>query len=338
MAQSLGKSYTIDSEYALKGGIKFVEGGIVESVAGHASPREILRHLAPKTGLILVLDEAQRLKKIPDDAEIQIVAGDTLDMIHNGDAERPVMLLAAGLGTTSQEFKSLGISRFIRKYRVHLGCLSHDSTCAVIRDFLIEESGCEPPPRWIQSIAECTHGWPQHIISYGKPAADYLASHRMPTNEGLMSVLQRGRAEQLEYYDERAEGIDEDHRQALARALMNVPIDGTTTRKPIMSRLKQIGLTQKEADDLFTRALDQGMIDHRKRGRYGIPIPSLHRWLIEEYAKGKSQDIPPTHKQLPPSPEQLLLSPKKDDPSGVKNDKGDNENKLQRKFSKSEVR
>ena len=37
MAQALGKSYSIDREYALKGGIKFVEGGFVESVAGHAS-------------------------------------------------------------------------------------------------------------------------------------------------------------------------------------------------------------------------------------------------------------------------------------------------------------
>ena len=56
MAQSLAKSYTIDSEYALKRWIKFIECGIVESVAGHASPREILRYLAPETGLILVLN------------------------------------------------------------------------------------------------------------------------------------------------------------------------------------------------------------------------------------------------------------------------------------------
>ncbi len=57
MAQSLGKSYTIDSEYALKGGIKFIEGG----VAGHASSDEVLKHLAPDTGLILVLDVVQRI-------------------------------------------------------------------------------------------------------------------------------------------------------------------------------------------------------------------------------------------------------------------------------------
>jgi len=100
-------------------------------------------------------------------------------------------------------------------------------------------------------------------------------------------VLQQGQAEQIEYYDQRAHDIDEDHRQALARAIMDVPIDGTTTRPAIISSLKQSGQTQKEADDLFTRALEQGMIDQRSLGCYGILIPPLHKWLVDEYAKGK---------------------------------------------------
>ncbi len=59
MAQSLGRSYTVDHEQAAKIGVKFIEGGYVRSVAGHASPKEILKSLAPEEGLILVLDEAQ---------------------------------------------------------------------------------------------------------------------------------------------------------------------------------------------------------------------------------------------------------------------------------------
>ena len=325
MAQSLGTTYTIDKEYALQVGVQFLGGGLVGRVAGHASSREILRHLTPETGLILVLDEAQHLCNLLNPPDVKISTTSTLNAIHNGKLGKPVMLLAAGLGTTSSAFKSLGISRFMRKCRVPLGCLSQESTCAVIRDFLIEESGCEPPPRWIEAIAECTHGWPQHIISYADPAADYLASHRVLRDEGLQSVLQQGRAEQLEYYDERAEGIDEDHRRAFARALMDVPLGETTTRPPIMSSLKLSGLTQKEADDLFIRALDQGIIDQRKRGRYGIPIPSLQNWLTDEYVTDKSQDIPQKSKQLPAKPEQLLLPPKKDDQPSVKIQKRNNE-------------
>jgi len=43
----------------VKVGIRFIEGGVVEHVAGHASPVEILRHLAHQEGLLLMLDEAK---------------------------------------------------------------------------------------------------------------------------------------------------------------------------------------------------------------------------------------------------------------------------------------
>ncbi|MCY4001912.1 MAG: hypothetical protein OXF84_14050 [Bacteroidetes bacterium] len=66
MAQSLGTTYTIDKEYTLQVGVQFLGGGLVGRVAGHASSREILRHLAPETGLILVLYEAQRLGNLQD--------------------------------------------------------------------------------------------------------------------------------------------------------------------------------------------------------------------------------------------------------------------------------
>ncbi len=48
MAQSLGKSYAIDHEQAAKVGVKFIEGGYVRSVAGHASPKEIPQESCPQ--------------------------------------------------------------------------------------------------------------------------------------------------------------------------------------------------------------------------------------------------------------------------------------------------
>ncbi|MCY4233899.1 MAG: ATP-binding protein [Bacteroidetes bacterium] len=246
---------------------------------------DILR--GQKKPLLLILDEAQTLG-MPDvvPSEMKGVTTSILKEIHNGDLGRSIMLLAGGLGTTESGFRTFGISRFMRKCKVPLGCLSHESTCAIIRDFLIHEGGVSKPPiEWIETIAERTNGWPQHIISYADPAVKYLASKQTPTDEGLDMVLQQGREEQIEYYDQRAHDIDEDLRQAFARAVMDVPTDGTTTKPAITSSLKQNGLTQKEADDLFTQALYQGVIDQRKGGRYGIPIPSLHAWLVDGYAK-----------------------------------------------------
>jgi len=167
MAQSLGKSYTIAKEYSAKVGIQFFEGGRVRNLAGHASVEQILEHLSPENGLVLVLDEAQRLRNIPDGSDNKISAGDTLDMIHNGDVGKPVMLLAAGLGTTDRAFNSLGISRFVKNCTIQLGALDKKSERAVIQDWLIEEGkAIGHPNAWIDAIVNETHGWPQHIISY----------------------------------------------------------------------------------------------------------------------------------------------------------------------------
>ena len=47
MAQSLGEAYLINSEIALKAGITFIEGQVVGHVAGHATPKRILKRVAP---------------------------------------------------------------------------------------------------------------------------------------------------------------------------------------------------------------------------------------------------------------------------------------------------
>ena len=84
--------------------------------------------------------------------------------------------------------------------------------------------------------------------------------------------------------------------------------------------------TPEVAEKLFKKALERGIIDERKDGDYGIPIPSFHTWLVDEYAKGKSQDIHQPPKLSPPKPtHELLPPPMKDDTSDVKNkykDKG----------------
>jgi len=323
MAQSLGKSYTIDTEYALKGGIKFIEGGLVESMAGHASPREILKHLAPETGLILVLDEAQRVHKISGDAEIQIVAEDTLDMIHNGRLGKPVMLLAGGLGTTESALNGLGISRINSDCTVNLGQLDKESESVVIRDWLTHTGGAkDDPSTWIESIAQQAHGWPQHIISYINPAVKHLKSnHGHMTDEGLELVIEKGTQYREKYYQKRMTGVDKRKRQVLAKVFDDVPLGETMDLEDIISVIKE-EYSDEEAIKLFMKALERGIIDEREDGDYGIPIPSMHTWLVDEYAKGKSQGIQNTPKELSAKPEQLL-PPKKEDPPGMKKDKGD---------------
>ena len=289
LLRRLDKSGRQITSFSAEAGVDHVGHGSLNiniKTAAHTIS-DILR--GQKKPLLLILDEAQTLGYkggIPDDMKSIVIS--VLKEIHNGDLGKPVMLLTGGLGTTEAAYGSLGISQFMRKCKVPLGCLSHESTCAIIRDFLIHEGGVSKPPiEWIETIAERTNGWPQHIISYADPAVKYLASKQTPTDEGLNMVLQQGRAEQIEYYKVRARDIDKKKRQILAKIFADVSAGETMELDNIMSALQE-EYSQEVAEELFNRALDQGIIDERKDGDYGIPIPSFHTWLVDEYAKGKS--------------------------------------------------
>ncbi len=108
-----------------------------------------------------MLDEAQYLINLKETPTEKNRARDTLDVIHNGDVGKPVMLLTAGLGTTQSAFRKLRISRFVKDCPVGLGVLGKESERKVIRDWLMKEGVAKVNPApWINAIAKETHGWP----------------------------------------------------------------------------------------------------------------------------------------------------------------------------------
>jgi len=84
-------------------------------------------------------------------------------------------------------------------------------------------------------------------------------------------------------------GIGRKKRQILAKIFANVPLKGTIDKEDLMFAILE-KYSQKEADDLFNRALKQGIIDENKDGDYGIPIPSFHTWLVNEYGVDNNQN------------------------------------------------
>jgi len=54
-------------------------------------------------------------------------------------------------------------------------------------------------------------------------------------------------------------------------------------RRAILSGFTDSELTQDQASELFDQVLEQGIFDKRNDGRYGIPIPSMQTWLLNEY-------------------------------------------------------
>lgn len=239
-----------------------------------------------KKPLLLILDEAQTLGTTNKPSkEVEGIATNVLNSIHNGSLGKPVILLAAGLGTTKTAFASLGISRFDGPSFIELGALNKEPERAVIHDWLTKEGRAKgDPSAWIDAISRQTHGWPQQILSYVNLALRQLAvDDRKMTLGGLKTVLEAGQELRSAYYEIRVRDFDEEHRLSFAKIFADIPLGGSTTRSNIMSNLIQ-DHGPDEAKELFAQALDCGIL-HKLAGRYAVPIPSMRDWLVSKYAR-----------------------------------------------------
>ena len=237
-----------------------------------------------KRGLVLLLDEAQLMNDLAVGTGIPFIGAKALlTAIHNGRTGRPVMLIAAGLSATKRAFKDLGVSRFKDNCYVELGPLKEEAEREVIKDWLKKEGrakGGSTP--WVDAIMQKTHGWPQHVAAYAQAAAlQVRKDRRKMTPQGLQAVLEVGEMKRMKFYKSRAEGLDEDHRMAIARAFASACEDQTQTRKEIITSLLQVA-GEQDALEIFELALHNGVLDYRN-GRYAIPIPSMFDWFIDNY-------------------------------------------------------
>ncbi len=284
----------------LEGGGALPEVGSVKGSGGYESRkkpalRNTLEVLKDGEGaLLLTLDEAQILaKRTPSDQKHRVTI--ILDAIHNGRVERPVILIAAGLGATAAAFDSLGISRFGPGCHINLGPLSEGSRQAIIQDWLLEEGGAKgDPASWIDAIAVETHGWPQHIMAYAWPALKQLKlTEGELTPEGLETVLKEGRKGRIEFYEARTRGIPEEQLHCIARVIAGIPSGTSIAKMDLMASLR-LDHDRDTAEKIFTLALHKGILDERKN-RYVVPIPSMHDWLVDNFARYRAPLFPPDY-------------------------------------------
>jgi hypothetical protein len=263
-------------------------------ISAERSPQTVMNLLrGGERPLLLTLDEAQILGKeelIPSDRLHTVV--NILNSIHNGGLDRPVILLAAGLGTTVDAFESLGISRFAGGCLVELGALNKEAERAVLNDWLTKDGGGKgDPSAWIDAITQETHGWPQHIIAYVKPALRQLVEDGgVMTTAGLANALREGRELRWQYYARRTKGITRRQRESIARFLSAIAVGRGFEREDLVAALeKDLGATV-DPEALFKKALRKGVLEERN-GEYRVPIPSMRDWLQDEYAR-ESIEIP----------------------------------------------
>ncbi len=250
--------------------------------------------------LLLVLDEAQRLlEDIPRDPRGQFSAAKTLlKGFHNGELPRRVILMAGGLGVTTQAFERLGVSRFKDNCYIELGELSEDTERLIIHDWLLKDGSVKGDPAyWIDTIAQDTHGWAQHVTAYAQVAAYQLSAiDGQMTMEGLDAVIEAGREKRIRFYKDRARGIPEEHLHCIARVLTHVDPGNSVARRDIMASLK-LDYDHNTAARLFLRAVYKGILDERDN-RYVVPIPSMHNWLVDNFSRIQEPIFPP-HSSMP---------------------------------------
>ena len=266
--------------------------GKIGGTVNRQSEAILKRIQSGKKPLLLILDEAQTLGM-----EDEFPAGKSgtvrhvLNAIHNGKLGKPVVLLAAGLEPTTKAFRAFGISRFEGDARVELEALGKEAERAVLYDWLtVDGKVTGDTTAWIDAITKETHGWPQHILSYVKPVLDQLhADKGVMTAEGLNAALEAGRARRTVYYKKRVEDFDEEHLQSFAKALVDVPPGESTTGSTILATLTQ-EYGPEEAKTLFRRAQYCGIL-HKQAGRYAVPIPSMHDWLVTNFARLRGKGV-----------------------------------------------
>ena len=259
-----------------------VRKGVSER-AGGWRPSKVLAH--GDKPLLLVIDEAQNLRTLSDrpitDPEKAAAVG-TLSKIHNGTIGRPIILLAGGLSDTEDVFAGLGISRFDDMCTNALVALSDHNTRAVIHDWLFYQGEVlEEPTEWVDAIAPATHGWPQHIIAYLRPALRRVARDRgQMTSEGLAHVLKQGQLGRQRYCSARTSTFEADELTALIKAIQAAGPDEHVDQFTIVTSLSATFSHQK-AERLFNHAVRKGVLSKAK-GFYSIPIPSMRSWLDRE--------------------------------------------------------
>ncbi len=284
LAQTFGKSYVTRKQTATNLDAKVLSREYIKEVAGDSSVIQVLQKLIPDHGVVLILDEAQKIDVfVGKPVESEVIS--LLERIHNGKLDQPAILLAAGLGTTKASFGKLGISRFSEDCVVELSTLSKESERAVIEDWIKKEGrGQGDSSAWLDAIAKETHGWPRHVHSYAKHASEYLQSNSgVMTSDGLSSVLEAGHKARKVYYKQRVDDFKPSEIQCLAKAIADVqpgiPMDDVDI---VSSMTQKFG--DDRAEELFKRLEEKGILEKTTLG-YIVPIPSMHIWLKETYTR-----------------------------------------------------
>ena len=246
------------------------------------SAGRIFRNAAPflrKFHIIVCVDEAQN---IPVSDKTQ----DVLDCLHRDSQGIPLLVAFFGLSDTIDVLRKCGLSRFADERIVNLEPLSHEDTVCAIRNVFDAYDligTLEDRETWVDSLAQLSQGWPQHINRVAVTAVRVIRDHGGQIEGRLLEqVLELGKERKDDYYAGRlAAGSNRAwvYRQLALAAEEN----GGALSYDEIDLLTECArnTTGETPDEFLTNALHAGLLapacnipDH-----YRIPIPSMSDYL-----------------------------------------------------------
>ncbi len=242
----------------------------------------IFRNAAPflrKFHIVVCVDEAQNIP-VSDKTK------DVLDCLHRDSQGIPLLVAFFGLSDTLDVLRQCGLSRFADERIVNLEPLSHEDTaCAIQNVFDVYDFKGTPEERatWVDSLAQLSQGWPQHINRVAV-AAVRVIRHRGGQIEGhlLEQALERGKERKDDYYAGRlAAGSNRAwvYRQLALAAEEN----GGALSYDEIDLLTECARnrTGETPDEFLTNTLHAGLLAPARNipDHYRIPIPSMGDYL-----------------------------------------------------------
>ncbi len=110
------------------------------------------------------------------------------------------------------------------------------------------------------------------------------------TPEGLKMAIEEGRKGRIEFYKARTRDFPREQLHCIARVIANAPSGTSFAKIDIMVSLR-MDYNHDTAEKIFTLVLHKGILDEREN-RYLVPIPSMHDWLVDNFARYRAPLFP----------------------------------------------
>ena len=166
---------------------------------------EVFQRAAPlleKYRIVVCVDEAQN-------TPVRCSTQAAIDCLHRDSQGIPLVALFFGLSNTRNVLRQCGLSRFAHGRVANIERLSIDDASSSIRSMFdaYDFTGApEDRKMWVESLAELSRGWPQHINRVGVSAARVISANGARIEKRMLTqAVETGLKSMEDYYAERLE-------------------------------------------------------------------------------------------------------------------------------------